>query len=80
MDSSAASYIPLTTETMRLAADLWAQTRVSGQLRSSEGSLDVDVILAAQAQLAGGQIVTTNERHFRNIAAVFDWQSYDQAI
>jgi predicted nucleic acid-binding protein len=60
---------------MKLAADLWAQTRADGQLRGSEESLDVDVILAAQAQQAGGQIVTMNERHFRNIADVFDWKS-----
>jgi len=72
----AVGYIPLTTETMRLAADLWAQTRAGGQLRGSEERLDVDVILAAQARQAGGQIFTTNERHFRNVADVFDWQSY----
>ena len=69
-------YIPLTTETMRLAADLWAQTRASGQLRGSEERLDVDVILAAQARQSGGQIVTTNERHFQSIADVFSWRSY----
>ena len=69
-------YIPLTTETMRMAADLWAQTRAEGQLRGSEESLDIDVILAAQAQQTSGQIVTMNERHFRNIAAVFDWKTF----
>jgi predicted nucleic acid-binding protein len=72
----AIGYIPLTTEMMRLAAALWAQTRAGGQLRSSEESLDVDVILAAQARQSGGQIVTTNDRHFRNIADVFDWHFY----
>jgi len=61
---------------MRLAASLWAQTRAEGQLRGSEENLDVDVILAAQARQAGGQIITTNERHFRNIADVFDWRSF----
>ena len=69
-------YIPLTTETMRLAAALWAQTRAEGQLRGPEETLDVDVSLAAQARQAGGQIVTLNERHFRNIAAVFDWNVF----
>ncbi len=69
-------YIPLTTETMRLAATLWAQTRAEGQLRGSEERLDVDVILAAQARQAGGQIVTTNERHFLNIADLFDWRTF----
>jgi predicted nucleic acid-binding protein len=69
-------YIPITTETMRLAATLWAQTRISGRPRGSEEELDADVILAAQAQQAGGQIITTNEKHFRDIADVFDWRSF----
>ena len=60
---------------VRLAAKIWAQTRAHGELRSSEGSLDVDAILAAQAAQTGGSIVTTNEKHFRNIADVFDWTS-----
>jgi predicted nucleic acid-binding protein len=70
------NYIPLTTETMRLAAKLWAQTRISGRPRGSEEELDADVILAAQAQQAGGQIITTNEKHFRDIAEIFDWRSF----
>ena len=72
----AEGYVPLTTETMRLAAQLWADSRLRGQLRSSEDSLDVDVILAAQANQAGAQIVTTNEKHFRGLADVFDWRSF----
>jgi len=68
-------YIPLTTKALRLAADLWAQTRANGQSRGPEDDLDVDVILAAQARQAGGYILTTNEKHFRNIAEVFDWKT-----
>jgi len=68
-------YIPLTTKSMRLAADIWAQTRANGQLRGPEDDLDVDVILAAQARQAGGYILTTNEKHFRSIAEVFDWKT-----
>ena len=71
-----AGYIPITTETMRLAAGIWAQTRVRGLSRGPEGSLDVDVILAAQAQQSGGHIVTFNEKHFRDIAEIFDWRSF----
>lgn len=70
------NYIPITTETMRLAAKLWAQTRISGQPTGSGEKLDIDVILAAQAQQAGGQIITTNEKHFRGIAEIFDWRSF----
>jgi predicted nucleic acid-binding protein len=71
-------YIPLTTKSMRLAADIWAQTRANGQLRGPEDDLDVDVILAAQARQAGGYILTTNERHFRSIADVFDWKAFNE--
>jgi predicted nucleic acid-binding protein len=72
-------YLPLTTETMRLAARTWAQTRAHGLSRGPEDSLDVDVILAAQAKQVGGHILTTNERHFRNIAEIFDWRSFQMA-
>jgi predicted nucleic acid-binding protein len=69
-------YLPLTTETMRLAASLWAQTRSEDRLRGPEESLDIDIILVAQARQAGGQIVTTNEKHFWGIADLFDWRSF----
>ncbi|HKI03906.1 MAG TPA: PIN domain-containing protein [Thermoanaerobaculia bacterium] len=72
----AAGYVPLTTETMRLAAWLWADSRARGQSRGPDDSLDVDVILAAQANQAGAQIVTTNEKHFQGIAEVFDWRPF----
>ena len=76
---SAAGYVPLTTETMRLAARIWAQTRAAGQSRVAEDGLDIDVILAAQARLSGGHIITTNEKHFRNIAEVFDWTPFQDS-
>jgi|SRR5947209_17250825 len=71
-----ANYIPITTDTMRLAARIWAQTRAKGQSRASEDKLDIDVILAAQARQSGGHIITTNEKHFRDIADVFDWRPF----
>ncbi len=72
-------YVPLTTETMRLAAKIWAETRAAGQLRGSEEDLDVDVILAAQARLSGGHVITTNEKHFRNIVDVFDLKPFQSS-
>lgn len=68
-------YLPLTTETMRMAATLWAQTRAKGELRGPEESLDVDIILAAQARQVEGHVVTANEKHFRDLVGVFDWRS-----
>ena len=72
-------YVPLTTDAMRLAATLWAKTRGEGRLRGPEDSLDVDVILAAQARQVGGHIVTANGKHFQTIANVFDWTAYQAA-
>ena len=42
-------YLPITTLAMLYAADLWAQSRNSGQPTGSPLKLDIDVILAAQA-------------------------------
>ena len=42
-------YLALTTDMMRLAAQLWAQARNSAQPTASDPALDGDVILAAQA-------------------------------
>lgn len=75
-EMAAAAYLPLTTEAMRLAAEIWARTRIDGQSRAPEENIDIDVILAAQARQAGGHVVTMNERHFRKIADVFDWRPY----
>jgi predicted nucleic acid-binding protein len=72
------AYVPITTDTMKLAASIWAHTRAQGQSRSPEDHLDIDVILAAQARQVGGHIVTTNDKHFRNIADIFDWQTFHE--
>src|SRR5258708_1003044 len=42
-------YLPITTEAMLKAAELWAQARNSGHPTASNEALDADVILAAQA-------------------------------
>src|SRR5687768_5126316 len=70
----AAGYVSLTTDTLRLAARLWADSRAQGQSRDHEDGLDVDVILAAQACQNGAYIVTSNEKHFQGMAPIFDWR------
>jgi len=75
----AVGYLPLTTNAMRMAATLWAQTRAKGESRGPEESLDVDVILAAQARQAAGRVVTANERHFKHLVEVFDWRPYQHS-
>jgi len=43
------NYLPITTEVMLRAADLWAQSRRAGIPTGDPKKLDIDVILAAQA-------------------------------
>ncbi|MFM7575011.1 MAG: PIN domain-containing protein [Snowella sp.] len=43
------SYLPITTEVMLKAGELWAETRKKGKPTEDNRSLDGDVILAAQA-------------------------------
>jgi predicted nucleic acid-binding protein len=61
-------FIPITPETMRKAAELWAWVRAKGQATAGNESLDGDVILAAQATLQTRNfdeviVVTTNLKH-----------------
>ena len=70
-------YLPITTAAMRLAADLWAQGRQSGQPTADPKELDGDVILAAQALLLGGSdvvVATTNVGHLSRYVNAKFWQ------
>jgi predicted nucleic acid-binding protein len=76
-------FIPLTPETMRKAAELWAWVRAKGKPTASDDSLDGDVILVAQATLQTRSfdevmIVTKNMRHISLFQtakiSVCDWQ------
>ena len=74
----ALGYLPLDTDTMMLAADLWAKSRSAGKPLADDAALDGDVILAAQAQIlaAGGHeviIATTNARHLSTLVDARLW-------
>lgn len=56
-------YLPLDTATMRRAAEFWADSRSRGNPTAADVALDGDVILAAQAAMVGGMIVTSNRKH-----------------
>lgn len=65
---SSCFYVGLSTQTMRLAAALWAEARQRGRPTASPDSLDADVILAASARRLQGPhhtviVATDNARH-----------------
>jgi predicted nucleic acid-binding protein len=75
-------YIPIQTDTMLLAANLWAEIRKRGQPTADPKALDGDVILAAQAQILANEtaeviIATTNVGHLIRFATVLNWQDID---
>ena len=71
-------YLPITTEIMLLAADLWAQSRRRGQPTDDPKKLDIDVILAAQALLLGVPppdliLATSNVGHLSQFVPAALW-------
>jgi predicted nucleic acid-binding protein len=71
-------YLPITTASMRQAAELWAQARQQGQPTAGDKTIDGDMILIAQAQVLGGSdvvIATTNVGHLSRFIAADLWQN-----
>jgi predicted nucleic acid-binding protein len=77
------NFLPLNSETIRKASELWAWIRNQGKTTAHEHSLDGDVILVAQAisQLKFFDevtIITTNLKHIAFFEtqgiSVIDWQ------
>ena len=71
-------YIPVTTQAMRLASDLWAQARNAGWVTAAPQALDGDVILVAQTLTLSPvptQIIvaTTNVAHLSHFLAADAW-------
>jgi predicted nucleic acid-binding protein len=77
--ATVAVYLPLTTDAMRLAADLWAAARNNGWATADPKALDGDVILAAQALTiiptpSNLLIVTENVAHLSRYVPAQDWR------
>ncbi|WP_071525311.1 hypothetical protein [Spirulina subsalsa] len=75
-------YIPLSTDSLLLAAQLWAQARQTGQPTADPKALDGDVILSAQARLLASEktkvvVATTNVGHLSRFVNAEHWQSID---
>jgi predicted nucleic acid-binding protein len=69
-------FVPITTPTMLLAADLWAQTRRAGLPTAAREALDADVILAAQAitlNLPELVVATGNTAHIGRFVTAAAW-------
>lgn len=73
-------YLPLTTETMLKAAELWAKARQQGKPTADNQALDGDVILASQALALKNIdyeviIATSNKKHLCLFTEAEDWQA-----
>jgi predicted nucleic acid-binding protein len=67
-------YPPITTITMRRAAELWAQARTVGKPGADPQALDGDVILAALAEDAGAVVATDNVGHLELFVEARNWK------
>jgi predicted nucleic acid-binding protein len=72
-------YLPITTEIMLKAAQLWAESRRSGKPTADPKELDGDVILAAQAifvESLGNEVIiaTTNVGHLSQFVDAREWR------
>jgi predicted nucleic acid-binding protein len=75
-----ARYLPITTDAMLKAAELWADARNRGVATADIHALDVDVILAAQALTAGLApseliVASVNVRHLSRYVASDSWRN-----
>jgi predicted nucleic acid-binding protein len=71
-------YLPLSDQALRLAAELWAQSRQLGRPTAEPKALDVDVLIAAQALSFGAAptdivVVTTNPGHLSQFITSKHW-------
>jgi predicted nucleic acid-binding protein len=75
-------FLPINTETMLKAAELWANVRKKGKPTASDFELDGDVILAAQAMTAQTDaqptvIATCNVKHLELFTPAKLWSAID---
>jgi hypothetical protein len=75
-------YIPISTATMRKAAELWADARQRGSPTANENEIDADVILAAQALLFSGlsdslTVATYNPGHLSRYIDARHWSDIE---
>jgi predicted nucleic acid-binding protein len=74
-------FLPVTSEILLVAAELWADTRMRGQPTADDRSLDADLIICATWRLLAASepgrystIATTNVKHLSRFAVAEKWQ------
>ncbi len=67
-------YLPLTTDVMLKAAELWANAGNQGTPTADAKALDCDVILAAQALTENEIVATENVGHLSLFVEATDWR------
>lgn len=72
-------WMPLTSDALLLAAELWAEARQGGYPTADAQALDIDVILAAQALTSGLPatdyvVATSNLGHLSRFVSAELWQ------
>jgi predicted nucleic acid-binding protein len=72
-------YVPITTDIMLRAAELWAQARKTGRPTAGPDALDADCILAATALIAAGRgdvvtVATDNVAHLGQFIDARPWE------
>jgi hypothetical protein len=82
MVGSSLVYLPITTDAMRKAAELWGIVRNLGMATAHPEALDGDAILAGQASVAGSPgdqvvIATTNVGHLGRFPGI-DAREWDR--
>jgi hypothetical protein len=73
-------FLQLNSNTMRLAAELWAGARQRGMPTADRHALDIDVILAAQVLTCGIPtsdlcVATSNVTHLAQFVPAQEWSS-----
>jgi len=71
---SSIHYLPITTQIMLEAAELWAHVRRRGLPTADAKALDCDVILAAQALAVHGIVATENVDHLSRLVSAKHWR------
>jgi hypothetical protein len=74
-------FLPVSTEALNLAANLWARASTSGQTTRDEKDIDIDIIISAQYQLLkdefpGQRVImaTTNLKHLSIFCDAANWR------